>query len=53
MPIMFEEAVQAVINLVRENEQVKAYVKKLEAEIVELKKSVREPDNKPVLKEVK
>jgi len=67
MPITFGELVQEVINEVRTREQFQQLaqqqdvkIKALEAEIAELKKHgvldkpiVREPDIKPILKEVK
>lgn len=64
MPITFEEMVQTVINTVRDREeallklrQAEKRIKELEGEIVKLgenaAKNVREPDIKPILKEVK
>lgn len=56
MAITFEETVQVVINLVKENELLKERIKQLEqshqAAMVQ-RRDVREPDNQPKLKEVK
>ena len=53
MAITFEETVQAVLNLVLEKEKLMALVKELQEKIKVLESNVREPDNKPILKEVK
>lgn len=58
--ITFEETVQVVLNLVLEKEKLMGVIKELEGKIKVFEErnkaavaSVREPDNKPVLKEVK